>query len=137
MRRTARRGKLIVYVHSAALLPLAQRQTLDASGDNAPEGGKLLAQRRRASGRQTIGMAAVLGGKRLNPAFLLQPHERAVQRPRLQRRPAEAPNVLDHGIAVLLAIREAEQDEQRDVGEAAKVGKVRGHVEVSPLSVLS
>src|SRR5689334_6953407 len=105
MRPLARRGKLILSLHCAALLPLAQRQALDASGDDAPEGGKLLAQRRRASGRQTVGMAAVLGGKRRNPTLLLQPHERAIECPRLQRRPAEAVDVLDHGIAMLLAIR--------------------------------
>ncbi len=73
-------------------------------------------------------MTAVLGGKRLDPALLLQAHERTVQRARLQDRPAEAPDVLEHGVAVLLAIREAEQDEQRDVGEAAKVSKVGAHV---------
>src|SRR6185312_4955589 len=108
----ARRRKGIIYVHRAVLLPLAQRQSLDTSGDNAPESGELLAQRNRSSGRQTIGMTAILSGKRLNPALLLQPHERAIERAWLQNRPAEAVDVLDHGIAVLLAIREAEQDQQ-------------------------
>src|SRR6185312_11654455 len=102
----ARRRKGIIYVHRAVLLPLAQRQSLDTSGDNAPESGELLAQRSRSSGRQTVGMATVLGRKRLNPALLLHPHERAVERTRLQNSPAEAVDVLDHGIAVLLAICE-------------------------------
>src|SRR6266702_221161 len=91
MRLTPLRGWLVLYVHRAMLLPLFERQPHDAGSNNASEGGELLTQRRGPSGRQAIGMTAVLGGKRLDPALLLQAHERAVERAWLKTVPLKRP----------------------------------------------
>jgi hypothetical protein len=115
-------------IRSAAAPPSSERQALNAGRDDPAQRRELYAERFGAISGQAIGMTPVVGGQRFDPASFLQAQKRAIEGAWLQDCPAEAPDILDHRVAMLVTVRETQHDEQRDISEAAKVGKVVGHV---------
>jgi hypothetical protein len=63
-----------------------------------------------------VRLPSILRRQRLNPALLLQPRNRPIQRSRPQPRPAHALNVFDHRVPMLRPISQASQHQQRRIG---------------------
>src|SRR6185369_10217531 len=80
-----------------------------------------------AGGGDLIRAAALAGGQRPDPAAALQPGQRAVQGARLHADAAESGDVGHDRVAVLGAVGQAGQDQQRRVGEPAEAIELTVH----------
>jgi hypothetical protein len=76
------------------------------------QGGQFCAENARALSGNAIGLAALLGWKRLDPTLLFQAGNRPIQRSRAQTGPAHARNVLNHGMSVLRSAGQAGKHKQ-------------------------
>src|SRR5258707_15710758 len=100
---------------------LAWSQPLLPNGDHPVQRFELLAQHTFSCPCDAIGAAALLGFQRLNPAPSLQPCQRSIERAGLEPGSAELGNIFHHSVAMLWAIRQAGQDQQRRVRKAPQV----------------
>lgn len=79
------------------------------------QGGQFCAENARAFSGNAIGPSALLWWERLDPTLLLEPRNRAIQRPWSQTGPAYARDIFNHGVAVLRSAGQAGKDKQRRV----------------------
>ena len=84
--------------------------------------------------RQLVRPPAIVGRQRLDPLARLEPRDRAVQRARPELLAGHRLDVLRHRVAVLRAVGERNQDQQRRLREPAEVGE---RVEASSSWVLA
>src|SRR6185437_1819486 len=80
------------------------------------EGGELGAKDGEAVGRDAIGTTAIFGRQGLDEALLLEAADGAVESAGAKARAAQDGDVLNHGVAVLRAVGEAGEDEERGIG---------------------
>jgi hypothetical protein len=80
------------------------------------EGGEFGTKDPETIGRDAIGAAAIFGRERLDEALLLEAADGAVECAGAEARAAEDGDVFDHGVAVLGAVGEAGEDEERGIG---------------------
>ncbi len=67
----------------------------------------------------SIRPATIFRRERLNPTLFFQSGNRAVERPRAQARAAKMLNIFNHRVAMLGALRQAREHQQRRVGIVA------------------
>jgi hypothetical protein len=76
------------------------------------EGGEFGAEGAGAFGGDAVGLAAVFGRERLDPALLLETGDGSIESAGAEAGAAEAGDVVDHGVAVLGAARKRGEDEE-------------------------
>lgn len=69
---------------------------------------KLLSSR----GRDAVGLPPISRFQRTDPSALLQPGDGSIERSRSQANVRETMNVFHHGVAMLVAVRQARKNEK-------------------------
>src|SRR5260370_19222120 len=112
---------LPLLLHTILLSVLAWSRSLFPNRSRPVQRLELLAQRSLSRPRDAIGAAALLGFQRLNPAPSLQSRQRGIERTGFEPGSAELGNIFHHSVAMLWAIRQAGQDQQRRIRKAPQV----------------
>jgi len=74
-----------------------------------------------AGAGESIRPPAIVARQRLDPLSRLEPRDRAVERARAELLTRDHVNVLRHRVAMLRTVGEADENQQRRLGEAAEI----------------